>query len=524
MVVVIVLVSAALRLAGFDWGLPQVTRSLTTYHPDEAMVFQSFSYMLDHSFHPGPGLFYGGFYFHAAAVVVKLASEAGMVVLGDRSFYATHLEELSRLYLAVRSLSLVSSLLALSLAFACGRMTGGVRSGFLAMLILAITPLDIACSHYAKPDAWMALWVWGALVCSTVGLSNGRTAWLVSAGVMCGLAAAAKYSAATSILLPLLSLALSSRASKWKGAAWTGLSAAAAFALAAPFTWLDWQGFHSLLNSNLQAARTLTYSEVGHPSGLWRFFWVYSAFGFGWPVMASIFLGLAVLFVRRRPIDLFLSVSTLLIYLVISRSNTRLTPYLMPVLPLFVITAAEGYRWLLESQRRVSQALAVLGLIMQAGYAVAFANYYRSPDTRVLAGRWIETHVPPGETIGLIRSYWWTPGILRQSTPPYRVVTPCDDQSSLETCILALDRMPPPPWLVTSEPEVREYLDRHPSASPPHRDSLWSYLRDYEPVAVFKKQPEVFGWPVWKRWPTLDFLYIAPTITIWSRDRALNSR
>ena len=113
----ILVLAISLRVIGWTWGLPTRTLSLTTYHPDEAYVFQSFEHMISHRFHPGVGLFYGGFYFHLSAAVVGMAAKVGWVHLGDRLFYAAHLTETNRLYETVRGVSLAASIRSVILAY-----------------------------------------------------------------------------------------------------------------------------------------------------------------------------------------------------------------------------------------------------------------------------------------------------------------------------------------------------------------------------------------------------------------------
>jgi len=227
--------------------------------------------------------------------------------------------------------------------------------------------------------------------------------------------------------------------------------------------------------------------------------------------------GLVVIGRRRQPQDLLLLTAIVLVYFIISRSNTRLTSYLVPIIPLFVLCAAEALRAGWESKRLWIRAVAAGVLLSQTGYAIAFSELYRGSDPREQAGHWLISHIPPGEEVGVIRRYWWTPGILRQTNSPYKVISPCDDQTGLQDCVLAMDQMPPVPWLVTSDAEVREFIHRTPPVHPSHDKVLKEFLSHYQPVIAFEKKPRWAGVSLWGRWTTFDFLYIAPTVTVWSR-------
>jgi 4-amino-4-deoxy-L-arabinose transferase-like glycosyltransferase len=63
----------------------------------------------------------------------------------------------------------------------------GRPGGFGAGLVLALTPITVAISRHNNPDALLVLCCVGALWSALRGLENGRTRWLVIAGVCVGL-------------------------------------------------------------------------------------------------------------------------------------------------------------------------------------------------------------------------------------------------------------------------------------------------------------------------------------------------
>ncbi|MCW3069512.1 MAG: glycosyltransferase family 39 protein, partial [Solirubrobacterales bacterium] len=63
----------------------------------------------------------------------------------------------------------------------------GRVGGFVAGLALAITPMTVAISRHNNPDALLVLCCVAALWCAVRALENGRTRWLVLAGVCVGL-------------------------------------------------------------------------------------------------------------------------------------------------------------------------------------------------------------------------------------------------------------------------------------------------------------------------------------------------
>src|SRR2546421_441329 len=79
----------------------------------------------------------------------------------------------------------------------------GRTAGFVGGLVLALTPITVAISRHNNPDAMLILCCVAALWFVVRGLEDGRTRWLVLAGVSVGLAFEAKMAAAL-LIVPAL--------------------------------------------------------------------------------------------------------------------------------------------------------------------------------------------------------------------------------------------------------------------------------------------------------------------------------
>jgi 4-amino-4-deoxy-L-arabinose transferase-like glycosyltransferase len=82
----------------------------------------------------------------------------------------------------------------------------GRLGGFAAGLVLALTPITVAISRHNNPDALLVLCCVAALWCLVRGLEDGRTRWVVLAGVCVGLGFEAKMGAAL-LIVPALAAA-----------------------------------------------------------------------------------------------------------------------------------------------------------------------------------------------------------------------------------------------------------------------------------------------------------------------------
>ena len=83
-----------------------------------------------------------------------------------------------------------------ALVYDLTRRLWGRPAGFVAGLALATTPIAVAISRHNNPDALLILCCVGALWATVRGLQDGRTRWIVLAGVCVGLGFEAKMAAA----------------------------------------------------------------------------------------------------------------------------------------------------------------------------------------------------------------------------------------------------------------------------------------------------------------------------------------
>src|SRR3954454_12521886 len=79
-------------------------------------------------------------------------------------------------------------------------------AGFAAGLALALTPMTVAVARHNNPDALLVLCLTGALWCALRALEDGRTKWLVLAGVCVGLGFETKMGAAL-LVVPAIAAA-----------------------------------------------------------------------------------------------------------------------------------------------------------------------------------------------------------------------------------------------------------------------------------------------------------------------------
>ena len=93
-----------------------------------------------------------------------------------------------------------------ALVYDLTRRVFGRPAGFVAGLVLALTPISVAISRHNNPDALLVLCCVAALWFVVRGLADGRTRWIVLAGLALGLGFETKMAAAL-IVVPGLAAA-----------------------------------------------------------------------------------------------------------------------------------------------------------------------------------------------------------------------------------------------------------------------------------------------------------------------------
>src|SRR3954452_179229 len=146
----------------------------------------------------------------------------------------------------------------------------GRSAGFVAGLVLALTPIAVAISRHNNPDALLILCCVAALWFLVRGLEDGRTRWLVLAGVAVGLGFEAKMAVAL-MVVPGMVVA-------WLWVAPRGRWAAARQLLAGGCAMVVVGGAWSLLMA-LTPASDRPWISGTSDNSIWSLIWGYNGFG-----------------------------------------------------------------------------------------------------------------------------------------------------------------------------------------------------------------------------------------------------
>jgi 4-amino-4-deoxy-L-arabinose transferase-like glycosyltransferase len=515
-------VTAGLRLVGLSWELPNRYHYFS-YHPDEVfLLIPSFQYFAQGDWNPH-FFNYGTLYIYLVGIPAVLSG------------IATNMPNLGRLYWLGRLITALLGVGTVALLYfaVCHE---GRRLAVASAALLAVLPLHVINSHYATVDVPATFWLVLAFLFALRGA--GKPGWplAILTGLAVGLAAATKYNVGLFLIPALLApLVPPARAGLRRWAPGVVLGAIAGFLIGVPYAFGP--EFPAGFLFELRHAREGgTIAFVGTGPG-----WIYHlVHGFpialGFPLLAALALGIVVT-VRTTSRAARLSLLWCALYLLmIGFSRERFIRYLVPMAPFLAVIAAQGLVWLWRRPRGrplraatagVGAAVVVLTLLYSGGLVAAL----RHDDPRERAwgrtGPTVVSFNPQGKVqVGLVQAPWffsppvspWNAGPLTRETfaqwdaeHDERIVVTGWDTGRLEAMR---------PWaFFLSDLESRDLLRlRDPQAVEFVRalDRIYAYH-----TVIANPRPR-FSWLApGREWAPPDWLYPWPQITLYTNFRPL---
>lgn len=395
----------ALRVFGLQYGLPAV------YNPDEVAIMARALSFARGTLNPHNFL-YPTFYFYV--LFAWVGAYLGWVWLSGRVASVAALQQLyfanpTGIYTAGRFLGVTAGTVTIAAVYKLAARLTDVRTALAAAAFLAVAPLHVRDSHYVKHDVPATL----AIVLAYIAISR---LWVsaderpqqrdtVLAGALCGVAFSTHYYCVFLSIPLALAVVL-----RWRRMGVrvcftqlvvAGLASMAVFFALSPF----------LLVEPLTAWRDITANrqividravEAGAFAPAARYVELLRADAMGTPIAALALIG-AVWMMVTDPSRALLLIAFPVPFLLFIANTAPASRYLNPVLPFLAIFAAWGLARLIErlaSNRAAAYwAAVVLAAAPAVWSSVESDRFIRQDDTRTLAERYIESHLPAGATI-----------------------------------------------------------------------------------------------------------------------------
>lgn len=418
----IVLLAAVLRFWALDLGLPH----LMARPDDEAILLQTEKPARGHAdlawaVYPSAYIY---LCFAWGAALLPVAHALGAAPAA--SYLAALTSAPARVLLVLRSLSATLGTVTVALLIATARPALGRRAALAAGALLATNFLHARDCHSVKPEAALAL---GVVLTLRACLPLARRATLARgamAGVAVGFATAMKYPGLL-LLAPVYLAAILGDARRGlrrllpASAIVAGACAFGVFAATSPYLFLNATTREAMLwIVRVVFPQLTTMPAIARPSHAVTSFGYHALFslpyGAGYLEALLAPAGVAWAMLDRRPLPLLAATFALVYYLVVGASPVPLARYmtpLMPVLALLVAGLLDAAAARLAPRRATAcLALATAVVVMQPLAAtIAHDRLAARTDTRVLATRWMATHLSPGARVDIVGTHLWTWGV-----------------------------------------------------------------------------------------------------------------
>jgi Dolichyl-phosphate-mannose-protein mannosyltransferase len=402
----VVVIALALRLFGLRYGLPAV------YNPDEVAIMSRALAFAKGDINPHNFL-YPTLYFYVLFAWEGLTALLAVATGAVASFGAFQREffiDPTRVYVAGRLLTALLGTATVVATFALARRLAGPIAGLAAAAAIAASPLHVRDSHYVKHDVPVTLLIvlaylayerlWRVFPAEAGTFESVRTSEVAWAAVLTGLAFSTHYYAIF-LAIPLAWSAARRAASAGEALRRVGLAAlvsAAIFFLCSPFILVEPATAMRDIQANRQIVVDRAVDTLGYGETLMRYADMLMRDALGWPLLVFAAIGAAVT-VRDEPRRALWLLSFSIPFFLFIAATYPASRYLIPLVPFLAVLAGLGVAWIARWNQAaalvVLPALAVLPLMT----SVATDAFIRQTDTRTLAARFIEAHIPAGATI-----------------------------------------------------------------------------------------------------------------------------
>jgi 4-amino-4-deoxy-L-arabinose transferase-like glycosyltransferase len=398
-------------------SLVPAARALLTQsvNPDEKKTFIVLARMrpwkLD--FEPLYAQYGGAFVYPFGAVLAAAAAVRLVHLTPDLSFYLNDPSQMARLYIWGRLYILLFHGLGVWMVYELARVLSGRRAAAAAAVLFALCPAVLVQSHILKPHAAAAFWFLAAVYALVRAVEEGRPLDFLLCGLGAGMAAGAALTTAYGLALPALAWALR-RDRTWRAAAAGTAAGLLVLAATNPYLILHPGDFawEFLVYMPARAAASWTFLTDGlrgamdgaGPS------WVFAAFvSAAWAIRRG---------GPRRALGALFLGGFVLVWFRFSgwAASPASLRFAYPLIGVGCALAADAaFSLPFEFLGAVFLAIVLVETAARGGAVLANLSAEAGPAaTRTAAADWIESHVPAGAEVGLVR--YPEPA----HTPPFR--------------------------------------------------------------------------------------------------------
>ena len=521
--VLILVLSLALRLTGIEWGLPSKTETLHTFHPDESIILTGLSAMNPSKFDFNPHNFMGGTsHYYVSAAVLKACSSLRLIKLSsDKEFYRNNFREMDKVFLAGRAMSVTFALLTILLVFFIGKEVYNEKVGLWAAFFMSMLPIHVIDSHYMTFDTPVTYWFILALFFSVKIYGDSRRRWYVLAGISAAMACGAKYYGGAAVLFPVFAHMAKERKDGespvlYKKILLVLISFTAAFVVTNPYMVLDYREAIRHISITFSLTKMRAGVEIMKGSGL-LLYPALLTFDLGIPLALFSFAGFLMQFKQMdRKISL-LVFALFSFYIPMSLSYTKMEHYMLPITPILALFSAS---LLFYFKHRVLKIAAALVIAYTLFYSCGYVGIMAGKGTRIQATEWIRANIPADTKIGAINFYFYTPPALYS----YMHLMPENAKAVYYRAVLTgydiekLKKERPQYFVITDFEYSEDYQAFWKIGDVQSKKRFLEFLMNgvmYKEIRAFTEYPSLFGLKLDTRRPPWHIRFLKPEIKIY---------
>ncbi|MCM8758735.1 MAG: glycosyltransferase family 39 protein [Candidatus Omnitrophica bacterium] len=398
-----------------DQKLPRsIFNPIRSFHPDEQNILKSIASMSVEKFDFNPHFFeYPSAQIYLVAITLKILSSLNLITLkSDIGYYFEHPEEMSKIYLAGRMLTVMMAIAALTFFIFIATCLCGKKGGIFAAACLGLSPLYIINSHYMTVDIPMVFWIIASLFFSILFLMKKKKYLFVLAAFSAGVACGTKYPGGIVIfILPFFykELFQDSRKKLFQYFFLSLLIFLLAFFITTPYSLLSFSEFKRDIlyqagcrgiSSNIFFNFIKFFADA--TGGLWA----------GSFLISPIFLISIFFQMRRRNLLDRLILSSIVLSMVplMASGGFKYARYYLLILPFLCLSAGcifeEFFRIRNKNVKFLLISISLIFLLGMVSKTAAYSILMSKKDIRIIAAEFFDTSVPENSNVIFTKDPW----------------------------------------------------------------------------------------------------------------------
>lgn len=402
LLLLLVLVGGFLRFYNLNWDNGQY------FHPDERNIANAVGRIRFFS-HLDPEFFaYGGFSIYLYRAAAEL-----MAYLTQNTVW---LHDWGHINLVGRYVSAFFATLTIPFIFLLGKTVFDKKIGLLAAVFATFIPSFIQMAHFDVTESFLTLCIVVITYVSIQMYKKHSWKWYLLCGICCGVALAAKTSAISFFIPPVIAYILSFQKNRnhflitTRMLIFSLLTSFLFFFVFSPFTFFNHVKFlesmryeSGVVAGTLLVPYTLQFVDTKP--------YVFQLYNFFWQIGPLAILSLAAFallifqaVVKRNRVFLVFLAFPICYFLYVGSWHTKFIRYMVPFLPFLLITISYLLFFLKAHTKRVGTLLITLFIGITALWGLAFFHIYLAEQTRITASKWVYTNIPANSVI--LSEHW----------------------------------------------------------------------------------------------------------------------